>query len=116
MIKNIDAEINFPQTGNIDQWRNTADITRLKGAYARFGNVVIIEGAWSGSASNTTVIFTVPPELCPKSTLASRGSGTIYNSGLLKAEYTLNTDGTFKQAEFAGACTSGSFTIVYSLA
>lgn len=116
MIKNIDAEINFPMTGGIDSWRNTSDISRLKGRYVKFGNIVILEATWTGSASNQTVICTIPAELRPSSVLSSAGSGVITISGTTaKAEYTLNTDGTIKQAESVATGQSGSFIFVYSL-
>ena len=116
MIRNIDAEINNPLTGTIDGWRNTTDITRLKGRYVKFGNIVILEATWTGSASNATTICTLPVELRPSSALSSAGAGVITISGTTtKAEYTIFTDGTVKQAESVAAGQSGSFTFVYSL-
>lgn len=116
MQKNIDAEINYPLTGAIDGWRNTADISRLKGRYVKFGNIVILEATWTGSAANTTTICTLPTELRPSSVLSSAGSGVITISGTTtKAEYTMNTDGTVKQAESVAAGQSGSFIFAYSL-
>ena len=117
MQTNTQAEIFYPQSGSIDGWRNTSDISRFKGRYVRFGNIVIIEATWAGSASNTTTICTLPAELRPRSTIGSGGSGIITISGTTtKAEYTLNTDGTIKQAESVAAGQSGMFTFVYSLA
>ena len=114
---NTQAEIFYPQSGNVDGWRNTSDITRFKGRYVKFGNIVIIEASWTGSASNTTTICTVPAELRPKNTLSGSGAGLITISGTTtKAEYTLNTDGTIKQAENVAAGQSGMFTFAYSLA
>lgn len=116
MQKNIDAEINFPQSGSIDSWRNTTDISRFKGRYVKFGNIVIIEATWTGSASNTTAICTLPADLIPRSIIGSGGSGLITISGTTtKAEYTLNTDGTIKQAESVAAGQSGMFMFAYSL-
>ena len=116
MIRNIDAEINNPLTGGIDGWRNTTDISRLKGRYVKFGNIVILEAAWTGSASNATIICTLPAELRPSSVLSSAGAGIITIGGVTtKAEYTIFTDGTVKQAESVSTGQSGSFTFVYSL-
>lgn len=116
MQKNIDAEINYPQIGGIDGWRNTADISRLKGRYVKFGNIVILEATWTGSANNQTIICTLPVELRPSSVLSSAGSGVITISGTTtKAEYTMNTDGTVKQAESVATGQSGTFIFIYSL-
>ena len=92
------------------------DITRLRGSITQIGNVCILIGIWEGSATNITKILTLPTQYRPSSTLSSGGEGGITINGVYgKSEYTLNTDGTVRQAESVAAGTSGTFTFVYTL-
>lgn len=92
------------------------DITRLRGRITQIGNVCILIGTWVGSATNTTNILTLPTQYRPSSIVSSGGEGGITINGVYgKSEYSLNTDGTVRQAESVAAGTSGTFTFAYTL-
>lgn len=92
------------------------NITFLSASAVKLGDMVFLQGHWTGSNNSSEPILTVPQELNPKATKVYGYGMAKFSTGYVAGEYSLkNTAGNLYQSISSSAGTEGEFSVIYSI-
>ena len=92
------------------------NVTFLSASAVKLGDMVFLQGHWTGSNNSSEPILTVPQELNPKATKVYGYGMAKFSTGYVAGEYSLkNTAGNLYQSISSSAGTEGEFSVIYSI-